>query len=162
MIKRKVKQFHFVFVNLLSKRVHKKMSSSEKKPEEFAEIDEKVKAVFDKKGYQLQCKVGSGAFGQVYRAVNVKRDNLLCAVKVMDMTKMSSKLRDKFLPREIAALMEVKHPNAVRVYDIFKMSKKVLQFFRIVKKGLFLFSFSFFLFSFHWSSYLWSTARMAT
>ena len=38
---------------------------------------------------------------------------------------MSTKLRDKFLPRELAALMEVKHPNAVRVFDIFKMSKKV-------------------------------------
>ena len=47
----------------------------------------------------------------------------------MDMTKMSVKLRDKFLPRELAALMEVKHPHAVRVYDIFKMSKKVSALF---------------------------------
>ena len=119
------------------------MSSSEKKPEKFAEIDEKVKAVFDKKGYQLQCKVGSGAFGQVYRAVNVKRDNRLCAVKVMDMTKMSSKRLNKFLPREIAAHIEVKHPNAVSVYDIFIMNKKVLQFFWMVKKDYLYFHFIF-------------------
>lgn len=43
----------------------------------------------------------------------------------MDTTKMTKKLVEKFLPRELAALMEVKHPNAVRVFDIFKMSKKV-------------------------------------
>lgn len=46
----------------------------------------------------------------------------------MDTTKMSSKLVEKFLPRELAALMEVNHPYAVRVYDIFKMSKKVFIF----------------------------------
>ena len=92
---------------------------------EFADIDDKTKAVFHKKGYELMGKLGEGAFGLVYKAKNFKKNDQLCAVKVMDMTKMSTKLRDKFLPRELAALMEVKHPYAVRVFDIFKMSKKV-------------------------------------
>lgn len=102
--------------------------------DEFADIDDKTRAVFTKKGYELQSKLGAGAFGLVYKARNFKKNNQLFAVKVswararalilhplcsmfaqvMDMTKMSSKLRDKFLPRELAALMEVKHPNAVR------------------------------------------------
>lgn len=32
---------------------------------DFAEIDSKTQAVFTKKGYQLQAKLGQGAFGQV-------------------------------------------------------------------------------------------------
>ena len=32
---------------------------------EFAEMDDKTMAVFTKKGYQLQKKLGQGAFGQV-------------------------------------------------------------------------------------------------
>lgn len=79
---------------------------------DFADIDDKTQAVFDKKGYQLQAKLGQGAFGLVYKAINVKRDNQLCAVKVMDLHKMSKKLVENFLPRELAALMEVKHPHA--------------------------------------------------
>ena len=67
----------------------------------------------------------------MYKAINFKRDDQLCAVKVMDLTKMSKKLVDKFLPRELAALMEVKHPHAVRVYDIFKMSRKVSESRRV-------------------------------
>lgn len=51
------------------------------------------------------------------------------------MTKMSKKLVDKFLPRELAALMEVKHPNTVRVYDIFKMSKKIFVFMEFAGGG---------------------------
>lgn len=35
------------------------------KKEEYAEIDDKTKAVFHKKGYQLMGKLGAGAFGQV-------------------------------------------------------------------------------------------------
>lgn len=111
------------------------LKNNKGKEEEFAEVDDKVKAVLTKKGYQLQCKIGSGAFGQVYKAINVKKDNQISAVKVMDMEKMSPKLRDKFLPREIAALIEVKHPNAVRVYDIFKMSKKVFIFMEYAGGG---------------------------
>lgn len=41
-----------------------KLEMSEGK-DEFPEIDDKTKAVFNKKGYQLLGKIGSGAFGQV-------------------------------------------------------------------------------------------------
>lgn len=59
----------------------------------------------------------------------------MCAVKVMDIMKMTEKVREKFLPRELAALMEVKHPNAIRVLDIFKMSKKVYVFMEFAGNG---------------------------
>ena len=102
---------------------------------DFANIDDKTKAVFDKKGYTLMSKIGNGAFGQVYKARNDKRGFTVCAAKVMDMTKMTDKVRDKFLPRELAALMEVRHPYAVRVYDIFKMNKKVYIFMEYAGNG---------------------------
>jgi len=103
--------------------------------EEFAEIDSKTRAVFNKKGYRLESKLGAGAFGQVYRAINFKNNNRLTAVKVMDLSKMTDKIKDKFLPRELAALMEVKHPHAVRVYDIFRMARKVFIFMEYAGHG---------------------------
>lgn len=34
-------------------------------PDDFADIDPKTRAVFNKKGYKITTKLGSGAFGQV-------------------------------------------------------------------------------------------------
>ena len=72
----------------------------------------------------------------MYKARNFKKDeNVYYAVKVMDMTKMSKKLVEKFLPRELTALMDIKHENVVRVCDIFKMSKKIFVFMEYAGGG---------------------------
>lgn len=48
---------------------------------------------------------------------------------------MSKKVCEKFLPRELAALMEVKHPNAVRVYDIIKSNHRIYIFMEYAGNG---------------------------
>ncbi|KAF7495003.1 Testis-specific serine/threonine-protein kinase 4 [Sarcoptes scabiei] len=98
------------------------------------DIDHKTKAVFTKKGYEILAKIGSGAFGQVYRARNFKND-LDCAVKVMNLGEMSKKICEKFLPRELSALMEVKHPYAVRVYDIIRCNHRIYIFMEFAGNG---------------------------
>ncbi|KAI2807954.1 hypothetical protein RDWZM_005378 [Blomia tropicalis] len=103
--------------------------------EDLPDIDDKTKAVLTKKGYELICKLGAGAFGQVYKAVNFKKDNEYFAVKVLDMNKMPEKIKTKFLPRELAALMEVKHPNAVRVFDIFRANYRIYIFMEYAGNG---------------------------
>ncbi len=38
----------------------------------------------------------------------------------MDLDKVTQKFKEKFLPRELAALIEVKHEHVIRIYDIFR------------------------------------------
>ena len=59
--------------------------------EETIEVDSKTKAVFDKKGYKVLQKISAGAFGEVYKAKNVKR-NELNAVKVMNLKKVEKSM----------------------------------------------------------------------
>lgn len=101
---------------------------------ERIELDPKTAAVFQKKGYEVQTKIGEGAFGKVYKARSTK-DGIMTAVKVMDTTKMPPKIRDVFLPREIDMLTKVRHPSVLEVYDIFKLASKIYIFMEFAPNG---------------------------
>lgn len=51
------------------------------------------------------------------------------------MNLMSKRVCDVFLPRELTALMEVKHPNAVRVYDIIRSNHRIYIFMEYAGNG---------------------------
>ncbi|KAH7644184.1 hypothetical protein HUG17_6546 [Dermatophagoides farinae] len=70
----------------------------------------------------------------VYHARNFKND-IDCAVKVLDLNAMSKKVCEKFLPRELSALMEVKHPYAIRVYDIIRSNHRIYIFMEFAGNG---------------------------
>jgi testis-specific serine kinase len=97
-------------------------------------FDPKTLAVIEHKGYQLQNKLGAGAFGQVFKAYN-KNTNQLAAVKVINLDLMSKKFREKYLPREIQAQIDSKHENLVQVFDIFRASKKLYIFMEFAANG---------------------------
>ncbi len=87
----------------------------------------KITAVFAHKGYKVENKLGQGAFGVVYKAVN--RDGQFAAVKVIDLMKMSERSREKYLPREISTLIDCRHENLIQVYDIFRADNKMVSLF---------------------------------
>ena len=105
-----------------------------KEGDEEITIDEKTERVFRKKGYKIDKKLSAGAFGEVYRAVKDGQDEFT-AVKVMDLSKMNKKFKSKFLPRELAALIEVKHPNIIQVFDIFRSNQKIYIFMEFAGGG---------------------------
>jgi serine/threonine protein kinase len=103
-------------------------------PEEMIELDPKTEAVFKKKGYKVQKKLSQGAFGQVYKGINTNTDEL-CAVKVMDLDKVGEKFEQKFLPRELAALIGVKHENVIFIHDIIRANHKIYIFMEFASNG---------------------------
>lgn len=85
-----------------------------KKMKEKAVLDEKTAAVLLKKGYEVEYKISEGSFGKVYTARNAKRGSV-DAVKIMDLTKLNERYKEKFLMNEIMTLIKVRHPNVVSV-----------------------------------------------
>lgn len=103
--------------------------------DETIEVDPKTKAVFDRKGYVVLKKISEGAFGQVYKAKNVKRGEM-DAVKVMDLKRVEAKgMEQKYLDREIKALVSIKHPNVLKVNDIFRAKGKLYIFMEFAPHG---------------------------
>lgn len=104
------------------------------KIKEKADLDPKTQRIFERKGYQVEFKISQGAFGKVYTAKDTKK-NGMAAVKVMDLTQVSEKFREKFLPRELMMLASVRHPYVIRVFDIFKASRKIYIFMEFAPNG---------------------------
>jgi len=47
---------------------------------------------------------------------------------MMNLEKMSAKFKKRFLFRELASLMEIKHENIIRVWDIFCSNNRIYVF----------------------------------
>ena len=103
-------------------------------PKELIELDDRTAAVFERKGYDVTQKLAQGAFGQVYKAKKVKTGQL-SAVKVMEIDKLSDKMKKVFVPRELKISTELKHPNILNVFDIFKAAGKYYIFMEFAGGG---------------------------
>ncbi|RWS00529.1 serine/threonine protein kinase-like protein 5 [Dinothrombium tinctorium] len=105
------------------------------KKKEAAQVDPKTEAVFARKGYKLKDRLAAGAFGQVYSAYKLNEEGELCAVKVMDLEKCSEKFKQKFLPRELSILIQVRHPYVINIFDIFRANRKIYIFMEFAPNG---------------------------
>ena len=101
---------------------------------EEIQVDEKTKKVFKRKGYNIDKPLGAGSFGKVYLATK-EGEKCFFAVKVMDLSRVSTKFKEKFLPRELAALIEVKHPNIIETFDIFRSNQRIYIFMEYISGG---------------------------
>lgn len=75
-------------------------------------------------GYTLEKKLNEGAFGQVFRGKDTKNGEPV-AIKVMFCEKLGAKYQEKFWPRELAALRDIRHPHVVEIFDIIRASGKL-------------------------------------
>ncbi|KAI1303051.1 Testis-specific serine/threonine-protein kinase 4 [Halotydeus destructor] len=110
------------------------VETTKKKIKEKANLDPKTKTVFERKGYEVMDKISEGAFGKVYTSINKKKGEM-AAVKVMDLDKCGEKFKEKFLPRELAIIIQIRHPSVVHVYDIFKANHKIFIFMEFCPNG---------------------------
>ena len=120
-----------------SKKNSKKVPKVKFDPKAKLDVDKKTSDVFERKGYALETMLGVGSFGQVFKAVRVAEPSIgmFCATKVMDLKKMPKIFKTKFLPRELAALMEISHPYIIRVFDIFRSNDKIYVFMEFADNG---------------------------
>ena len=103
-------------------------------PEKTIKLDPKTEAVFKRKGYSIEKMLNEGAFGQVYKGANNKTGELV-AIKVMDLDAVGEKFKTKFLPRELGALMDIKHTNVIYIHDIIRANKKIYIFMEFANGG---------------------------
>ena len=97
-------------------------------------FDSKTMAVVRHKGYEVEKKLNEGAFGQVFKGRNVHTGELV-AIKVMFIDKLGEKYNNKFWPRELAALKEIRHEHVIAVYDIIRADKKYFIFLEFANGG---------------------------
>ena len=72
------------------------------------------------KKYSLLKKVGSGAYGHVWKVTDKKTGEILALKKIFDAFQHSTDAQRTF--REIVFLHELKHPNIIKLHNIFSAS----------------------------------------
>ncbi len=101
--------------------------------EETLTLNEQTMNVFKKKGYTIQKKLSEGAFGQVFKGTYTKTEQdvaikvqteqifyhlflLMIHFKVMFLEKLDAGYKDKFWPRELEALISIRHEHVISIF----------------------------------------------
>ncbi|KAH7645968.1 testis-specific serine/threonine-protein kinase 3 [Dermatophagoides farinae] len=111
-----------------------KTAKTSNNPKQVIEIDSKTQAVLDRKNYRLLEKLSQGSFGEVYKG-EFKIDHRLVAIKILDISKMSMKFKERYVARELKALIECRHLNVVQIYDIIRSNNRLYIFMEYCSNG---------------------------
>jgi len=69
------------------------------------------------KKYKVLSHLGNGSYGKVYKAMNLKTENLVAIKSVKK--KKDKEDEDKFVSNEIDFLKRLSHPNIVKIYEFY-------------------------------------------
>ena len=68
-------------------------------------------------GYLLGGQINMGAFSTVHCGIQVSNADVV-AIKIIDLKNVSLNFRTRFLPRELANLKRLNHPNIIKVSSV--------------------------------------------
>ena len=96
----------------------------------------KIKALFasdetihlQKKGYNVIGDLGEGTYSKVKHATWQKPGEpapVKVALKIINKKTAPKDFLEKFLPREIEIMKQAKHPNLIRLYELFQIGNKL-------------------------------------
>ncbi|XP_071484126.1 testis-specific serine/threonine-protein kinase 3-like [Diadema antillarum] len=91
-------------------------------------------AVMLSRGYCLAHKLGSGSYSKVRMAVMTSTKKRV-AVKIIDRKRAPRDYQRNFLPRELALVRHLRHPNVLRTHDWFEQSGKVYMILEFAESG---------------------------
>ncbi|ELU18286.1 hypothetical protein CAPTEDRAFT_90577 [Capitella teleta] len=78
--------------------------------------------------------IGHGSFSTV-RASYSQEHNTRVAVKVIDQKKASDNFWNRFLPRELAILSKIRHPNIIHFYEAHTWGTRVVVVMELATRG---------------------------
>ncbi|EEB17053.1 cAMP-dependent protein kinase catalytic subunit, putative [Pediculus humanus corporis] len=105
------------------------------------DIDSKDENAIRSHGHKIIKKLGKGTYATVYLTEFLEDSNKeksklnQFACKIMDTQKSPEDFVKKFLPRELKALRELRHPHIIHIHSIFKNDNKYLIFMRYAERG---------------------------
>jgi len=86
--------------------------------------------------YLLQEEIGSGQYGKVYRARNLKKKGVIVAIKVIPNRKFSEipKL-EELTQNEISLLSNIRNPNVIRFIEMLKTTNNMYMVYEYCADG---------------------------
>ncbi|RWS30804.1 testis-specific serine/threonine-protein kinase 1-like protein [Leptotrombidium deliense] len=89
------------------------------------QIDVETRRKLREKDFLIGEKIDFGSFSDVHKAIHKHTE---IAAKVINLRKLSPNMAKTFLVRELDIIRQLKHPNIIRIYDIFQETTMVFIF----------------------------------
>lgn len=80
-----------------------------------------------KKGFSISGELGEGTYSKVKQATWNREGQTTSkvALKIINKKTAPKDFLDKFLPREMEVMKKIKHPNLIRLFELFQISSKL-------------------------------------
>jgi len=84
-------------------------------------------AQLQKRGFSISGELGEGTYSKVKQASWNKEEGctLKIALKIINKKTAPKDFLEKFLPREMEVMKQIKHPNLIRLFELFQISSKL-------------------------------------
>lgn len=84
--------------------------------------------------YEIGKKIGDGNFAEVKECIH-RETKKMYALKVIDKSKTRGAKETRMIENEVNTMRQVKHPNCVRLYDVFDTKDELFLVMEMVKGG---------------------------
>lgn len=84
--------------------------------------------------YKLKEKIGQGSYATVRRATRLKDDETV-AVKVVKKARLTDEEEKRGLKEEVKLLLQVSHPQIVKLYEVYESKKNVYLIMELLNGG---------------------------
>ncbi|XP_075706596.1 testis-specific serine/threonine-protein kinase 3 [Rhinoderma darwinii] len=85
-------------------------------------------------GYHIGKTIGKGTYSKVKEAYSTHFQKKV-AIKIIDKTKAAEEFIQRFLPRELQIVQQLRHKNIIEVYEIIKSGNKLYMIMELAEGG---------------------------
>ncbi|KAK3611336.1 hypothetical protein CHS0354_029988 [Potamilus streckersoni] len=93
------------------------------------------RAVLSRRNYLVKQTLGSGSYSKVKLAYYLEGDPTKWAVKIIDRSKAPKDFQARFLPRELSIWPKLRHPNIIRMVEMFEDDHRVYMILEYAENG---------------------------
>lgn len=94
----------------------------------------RIADVLVSKGYSIGQPIGEGTYSKVRTAERLQ-DGTMCAVKIIDRSKVRTDYLTKFWPSELAIIQQLSHKNVIKVFEIIQTKDFIFHIMEYAEKG---------------------------
>ncbi|XP_072180267.1 testis-specific serine/threonine-protein kinase 3-like [Diadema setosum] len=118
-----------------AKQSQNSRKKSSKPPQSPSEFDVKMTAkVLKTRGYLLEGKLGEGTYAKVRRAYSYHH-NCRVAIKIVSRSRLNTRFKQKFLPRELRIVRSIRHPNIIELLEMFEINGVIFLIMELARHG---------------------------
>ncbi|XP_030837327.1 serine/threonine-protein kinase MARK1-like [Strongylocentrotus purpuratus] len=115
---------------------HESSRRKSSKPPQFPTEDDvnSTAKTLKARGYILEGKLGEGTYAKVRRAYSYS-EKCRVAIKIVSRSRLNARFQQKFLPRELKIVRNMRHPHIIELLEMFESNGVIFLIMELARHG---------------------------